>query len=76
MIIDKFGYINIFQPKTKSYKAEHRLVMEQHLNRKLSEDEIVHHINEIKTDNRLCNLQVMNRYDHTLLHQLKIKTIY
>lgn len=34
---------------------EHRYIMEQYLGRKLEQDEVVHHVNEDKTDNRIEN---------------------
>jgi len=46
----------------------HRHVMEQHLGRKLTEKEVVHHINRDETDNRIENLQVMDSKEHASLH--------
>jgi hypothetical protein len=45
--------------------------MENHLCRKLSENEVVHHINENKQDNRLENLELMTRKEHMKFHSLK-----
>jgi HNH endonuclease len=45
-----------------------RRIMQQHLGRKLSPAEVVHHKNGDFKDNRLDNLEVMTRKQHTLLH--------
>ena len=38
--------------------AEHRLIIEQHIGRRLQRTEQIHHINCNKTDNRLENLHI------------------
>ena len=42
--------------------------MENHLNRKLGKNEVVHHINGNRKDNRIDNLVVMTREEHSRMH--------
>lgn len=75
-VIDKVfisGYWYIYSPyhpkATKNgYVAEHRLVAEKMIGRFLKEDEVVHHINMNKLDNREENLLVLTASEHIRLH--------
>jgi hypothetical protein len=51
------------------YVYEHRLVMEAHIGRYLTEEEVVHHRNRCKTDNAIENLQLCaNQAEHLRIH--------
>lgn len=70
------GYILILSPKhpfvnAYGYVREHRLVMEKHLGRYLTKDEIVHHVNGVKTDNRIENLELTDSPSHARNHHTK-----
>ena len=72
------GYVAIYfpdHPKSNSegYIMEHVLVMECNIGRWLKDDEVVHHKNHKRNDNRIENLQLMTFREHARLHMLERK---
>ena len=74
---DGNGYVSIYCPghpysNKYNYVREHRLVIEKHIGRYLKRDEVVHHINRNKSDNRLENLLLIsNSVEHLKLFHKK-----
>jgi len=66
---DKYGYVHLIvtgrnegvRGPVAGKVAEHRFIMEQHLGRRLTPREQVHHINGVRDDNRLDNLELWVR---------------
>lgn len=67
------GYIAVYCPNhplanKDGYVMEHILVMEEAIGRYITREEVVHHKNHKRNDNRLDNLELMTFQEHARLH--------
>lgn len=72
------GYIEIHCPNhpnsnRERYVLEHRLVVEQFIERYLKPNEIIHHIDEDKTNNDIDNLMIFKSTTEHLKFHAKIR---
>lgn len=70
------GYVLVHKPdhphNMKGFVLEHRHVMEQEIGRQLLRSEDVHHVDEIKDNNKPGNLHIFkNRSNHSYYHKMK-----
>lgn len=49
-----------------------RAIAEGYFKIKLSNNQVVHHINEIETDDRIENLMILTRSEHLSIHRKKV----
>jgi hypothetical protein len=72
------GYIIVYKPEhprhnNHDYIKEHWLIVEQKLGRFLKKNETVHHINEIRNDNRIENLYLFNSVTEHKRYHMKLR---
>jgi transposase-like protein len=70
------GYIQAYAPKhpnanSDGYVMLHTVLIERVIGRYLTKDEVVHHINHIRDDNRIENLRLMNKHEHMKMHMIE-----
>ena len=61
--VNKSGYYVL-----ENGELEHRYIARQILDRKLEKNEVVHHMNGRRGDNRIANLCVMDWEEHEIFH--------
>ena len=69
--INENGYIKVLTDN--GWMLEHKYIVEKYIGRELKENEVIHHINENKKDNRIQNLWLFDsQNEHASFHN-KIK---
>ncbi len=71
--ISKDGYKQVYRPKNpmaryNGYVPEHRLIASKKMGRPLLSNEIVHHIDGNKRNNRPGNLAIVTKREHWFIH--------
>ncbi len=70
---NKDGYVVIRRPNHPNatnygWVLQHRLVVENKIGRYLLPNEIIHHVNEKRSDNRINNLIIVSKKQHSIIH--------
>ena len=67
------GYYRITSSKEGNHnKKLHRLIWEDHYNKPVPKGYVIHHMNGIKTDNRIQNLQCVKHSLHSKFHRKRV----
>lgn len=74
------GYVMIYKPEHPraniyGFMYEHIVVLEQKLGRQLLPNEVSHHLNMNKVDNRPENLEALNKSTHIKIHSFLSKLV-
>jgi hypothetical protein len=64
------GYVEYTRGPNKG-RSVHAVAMEEHIGRRLLPNEVVHHIDDVKTNNDISNLKLMTRSEHASHHALE-----
>lgn len=72
----KEGYKQVYKPNSfeareNGYAPEHRVVASKKIGRPLRSNEVVHHVDGNKLNNKPKNLRIMSRSKHYKIHHLK-----
>ena len=67
------GYVVVYVPKhphahADGYVMFHTVLMERKIGRYLKGNEVVHHVNHDRSDNRIENLRLMDKKEHMSMH--------
>lgn len=71
-MVNHQGYVlvKVDSQSKHNYQPEHRLVMEEAIGRKLSQDEHVHHIDANKQNNAIDNLALLTAEQHGIFNRI------
>ena len=53
-------------------KRKHQVIMEEHIGRKLKNNEVIHHIDGDKRNNEISNLLLTTRNEHAKIHKAEL----
>ena len=82
IIKSKGGYKEVYVNRTHPYRPnqnwvrEHIIIVENHIGRKLKENEVVHHIDGDKDNNNISNLDVCTVSEHNNCHAKAEKIVF